>query len=211
MNSRKFTPLGFACCLLLGIFTPPLRATLYPLEIFTDNGSFKDSPALKLNVEISDGSAGQVDFTFFNESLIDSCIAAIYFDDGFLLGTPAITDGPGTSFGQPAKPSNLPGGRMLDPPFVATGAFGIDSNPPPPKNGINCGEWVRITFDLKNNATFENLIDRIDAGVLRIGAHIIALPDGSSKSAVNNVPEPTTICLLGLGSLSLFRRKRSGQ
>ncbi|MHC4571235.1 MAG: PEP-CTERM sorting domain-containing protein [Planctomycetota bacterium] len=34
------------------------------------------------------------------------------------------------------------------------------------------------------------------------------MPDGSSESAVN-VPEPATICLLGLGALVLSRRRRS--
>ena len=113
MNNRKFTSMGFACCLLLGIFTPSLQATLYPLEIFTNNGNFNDSSVLKLNVDISEGLEDQVDFTFFNESLTDSCIASIYFDDDFLLDAPYITDSQWTSFCQRAKPRNLPGGVRL--------------------------------------------------------------------------------------------------
>jgi hypothetical protein len=33
--------------------------------------------------------------------------------------------------------------------------------------------------------------------------------DGSSGTVFTAIPEPATICLLGLGALSLLRRKRS--
>jgi hypothetical protein len=96
---------------------------------------------------------------------------------------------------------------MLEPIFVTTEDLSFDSEPAPPKNGVSPSKWVRITFDLENGGTFETVIDELNTGALRIAAHIIALPDGSSESVVA-VPEPATICLLGFGALSLLRRKR---
>jgi hypothetical protein len=207
----KLSFLGFVCCLLLAAFAPALQADSiypYPFEIFTDNGSFADSADLNLYVEVSDAGENRADFTFYNDSLIESCIARIYFDDGTLLGIADITSSPGVSFSLSAKPRNLPGGNMLEPPFVTTVEFSIDSDPPVSKNGINPAEWLRITFDLKNNGLFQDVLDELNNGTLRIGTHIIGLPDGSSESALNGIPEPATIVLFGLGSLTLLRRKR---
>jgi hypothetical protein len=188
----------------------PLKASyIYPLEIFTSNGSYYNSPDLNMYVVVSNGS-GVVDFTFYNESLIDSSLAGIYFDDGSLLGISDITNGPGTSFSRPATPNDLPSGNLLEPPFVTTDQFCVDGDPPVSHNGVNPVEsaepleWVKVTFTLINGGTLSAVIDELNTGVLRIGAHVIALPDGSSESAVN-VPEPATALLLCLGGLALIR------
>lgn len=209
----KLSFLGFVCCLSLAAFAPALQAgSIYPFEIFTDNGSFADSADLNLYVEVSDAGENRADFTFYNDSLIESCIARICFDDGTLLGIADITSSPGVSFSLSAKPQTLPGGNLLEPPFVTTVEFSIDSDPPGSKNGINPSdpaEWLRITFDLKNNGLFQDVLDELNNGILRIGTHIIDLPDGSSESAINHTPEPATITLLGLGSLVLFRKRET--
>ena len=204
MRANSFFFVVSVLTLALCFPASPLQA--YPLEIFTSNGDYYDSPDLDLYVEVTNG-ANQVDFTFHNESLIDSSIADIYFDDGSLLGIASIVEGPGTSFSQPATPGDLPSGNLLDPPFVTTGEFSIDGNPPPSHNGVNPGEWVQITFNLIGGGTLGDVIDELNTGVLRIGIHIIDLPDGSSESAVN-VPEPTTIAFLGLGALALLRKRK---
>lgn len=207
----KVSFLGFVCCLSLMVLAPALQADpIYPytLKIFTSNGSFSDSNDLNLYVEVSDAGAGLADFTFYNDSLIESCIEGIYFDDGTLLGIASVTGSSGVSFSQPASPAALPGGNILEPPFVTSAQFSIDSDPPGPKNGVNPNEWLRITFDLKNNALFQDVIGELNTGAIRIGAHITALPDDSSESAVNYTPEPATICLLGLGTLALLRKRR---
>jgi hypothetical protein len=163
-------------------------------------------------VIVSNGE-GSVDFTFYNESLVPSSLSAIYFDDGSLLGLAAVTNGPGTSFTQPATPDNLPGANLLDPPFVTTNEFCIDGDPPPSQNGVNpvdAGEpleWVQVTFDLVGDATLADVLDELDTGVLRIGIRITALPDGSSESAIN-IPEPATAFILGLGFFTLLRKRR---
>ena len=166
-----------------------------------------------MRIIVSTG-AGSADFTFYNESLVPSSLSAVYFDDGSLLGIAAVTNGPGTSFTQPATPSNLPAGNLLDPPFVTTDEFCVDGDPPPSQNGVNPVElepleWVRITFDLVGDATLANVLDELDTGALRIGIHITALPDGSSESAIN-VPEPAIALLFALSSLVVLRKGRRG-
>ena len=181
---------------------------VYPLEIFTSDGEYHDSPDLNLYVEVSNAGTDQVNFTFYNESLIDSSVARIYFDDGFgsLLGIANI-EGLGTSFGWSATPKNLPGAELLEPLFEATDEFSIGGDAPPPKNGVNPGEWVQLTFDIKINATLEDVVAQLDTGAIRIGTHVIALPDGSSGSAIA-VPEPGTLMLFGTAGLWILTRKK---
>jgi len=211
--SRRFFFWGLVFYCVLGTSSTSLQASyVYYLEAFTHNGDYNGSGELDLYVEVADGGAGQVDFTFYNNSLVDSSISEIYFEDNLLLGFAGITNGPETLFGQSARPKNLPGAHVLEQVFVTTDEFSFDSEPAPPQNGVNRNEfvqeWVRITFDLNNGITFPNLIGQLIAGDLRIGVHVIALPDGSSESAVL-IPEPVTICLLGLGSLALLRKRRT--
>jgi hypothetical protein len=83
-----FAVLCFAVC------GSSLKADIaYPLEIFAGDGQYYESPDVNLYVVVSDGGPDQVDFTFSNESLIDSSIARIYFDDGnrLLLGIISAT------------------------------------------------------------------------------------------------------------------------
>jgi len=103
----------FACCICA---TTLHASSLYPLEIFTHNGGYYNSPDLNIYVVVSNGD-GVVDFTFYNESTIGSSVTGIYFDDGSLLDIAMITNGPGTLFSQPATPNDLPAGNLLDPPF----------------------------------------------------------------------------------------------
>lgn len=200
------------CFSLVGVILLALPVSVshatevYPLDIFTQHGLYYNSPDLDLYVVVSEGT-GEVDFTFHNASLIDSSIARIYFEDDLFLGIASITNGTGTDFSQPATPSNLPSAGLLEPPFVTANEFSIGSDAPPPHNGANPGEWVMITFTLISGGTFQGVIDELETETLRIGAHIIALPDCSSESAV--VPEPTTIALLGLGVLALLRKRRA--
>lgn len=195
------------CCVLATFISPLHAAYVYHLEAFTNNGSYHDSGDLDLYVVVSDPEPGQVDFTFHNQSLVDSSIARIYFDDDSLLSFYGITDGSGTSFSQPATPGNLPAGNTLEPSFATTDEFCFKGGPPAPQNGINPGEQLTVFFNI-DSGTFTQVIDGLEAGALRIGAHVIALPDGSSESAVT-VPEPATVALLGMGALCLLRKRRT--
>ena len=193
-----------------------LRANIvYQLEVFTSNEEvticrqYHKSFDLNLYVEVSNGGTDEVDFTFYNESLINSSISRIYFSDGggLLIDIADITNGPGTSFSRLARPGNLPRGNTFEPPFMTVDGLSADSAPPLPHNGVNPGEWVQFTLD--NNGTFENVIDGLNTGSIRIGVHVIGigLPYGSGVAAVS-VPEPATVILLGTAGLWIFTRKR---
>jgi len=184
------------------------RAVIYPFDVFTANGDYNDSPAIDVYMDVTNG-AGQVDFTFYNISSIQSSLARIYFDNGSLLGISYLENGPGTVFSEVYPgPGNLPGGEMIG--FYADKEFSIGSESPPPENGVNPpppDEWVKITFTLVESGTLGGVIEELNTGELRVGVHIIDLPDGSSESAIN-IPEPTTLVLLGLGALVLLKKMR---
>lgn len=209
---RKLALLTFVW--LLAIFPAHIcqaQLVTFPFEIFTENSPYADDPGWNLYVDVWDGT-GAVNFTFYNDSTVQSSVARIYFDDGSLLGVSYIIEGPGTSFGYPASPGNLPGGDdLLDPPFVADREFTIGSESPPPWMGVNNlqdpREWVTIRFDLINGGTLDSVVAELNSGMLRIGLHVIDLPQGYSESAIL-VPEPATILLLGLGALALLRKRR---
>lgn len=188
----------------LFVVTAPLQAVLYPLVIFNDT-NFADDPGLNFYVDVFDAGTGKVDFKFHNTSTIDSTIARVYIDDdGLLSDVPSITNGPGTLFNEDATPANLPAGHTLTPSFNA--AFSAGANPPPAQNGIDPAEWVKITFDVESGHTFSDVIDHMNDGAMRIGAHIISVSrEEVSVSAVT--PEPATIALLGLGALSLLKNR----
>lgn len=187
----------------------PLRANmLFPLEIIDSDSEYYGSPDLRLYVQVADGGPDQVDFTFYNDSFIgSSSIARIYFDDdGALLSGLAGIDG---FFSQSASPGNLPGARLLAPPFETTSEFSIGADAPSPKNGINPGQSATITFDMTGGSTLYDVIDALEAGTLRAGVHVIALPDGSSGAAVTvPAPEPATLVLFSTAGLWVLTRRR---
>ena len=206
---------AFAFALYTEVAQAAIILETYDLEVFTDNGDYNDDPRLDLKVEFYDNEDGRVLFKFLNDSTIASSIEGIYFDDGSLLGISSIENGPGTAFSQGASPPNLPAGNELLPPFVTSQGFLADSDSPVPANGVNAtpdpldeDEWVAITFDLINGATPNDVYTELETGLLlRIGVHVIALPDGSSEAAVNT-PEPATLALLTIGAgIAVFSRK----
>lgn len=180
---------------------------IYPLEIFTNNGNFSDGVELDLYFVVEIGTS-TVDISFYNESNADCSIARIYFDDPLSLIVENIINGPDVSFETPATPRRLPSGQTLDPSFETN--FDVGATAPPPRNGINPGEWLTLQFDMSRRVTFADITGALNDGSLRIGAHIIGFPDGSSESVVNT-PEPATILLLSLGAAIALRKKSFGR
>ncbi|UCE99234.1 MAG: PEP-CTERM sorting domain-containing protein [Planctomycetota bacterium] len=197
--------------LWFGVCACPLEANMvFPLEIIDCAARCCDSPDLNMYVEVIDGGQDQVDFTFYNDSLISSSVARIYFDDdsGLLSGVAGI-DGLGVSFVQSTSPLNLPGVGFLDPPFDATSDFGFAVEHPLPANGINPGQWAKITFDMACGRTLYDVIDALDTGTLRAGVRVLTLPEGLFSSAVTvPAPEPATLLLFGTAGMWLLTRKR---
>ena len=87
-------------------------------------------------------------------------------------------------------------------------SLSADSDAPVPHNGIEPGEELAIIVSLDNGTTYQRLSEQLIDRSVRIGLHVIALPDGSSFSAVS-IPEPATLLVLGLGTI-ILRIKRQG-
>jgi len=195
--------------IVVGAVAASLQASfVYPLEIFTDNGTFCNSVNIDIFFEVSEAGDDFIDFVFHNESLVESSIARIYFDSDLPLSLAAVAAGAGVDFGQYANPKNLPAGNELEPVFLASDGLSFESAPPRPHSGVNPGQWLRITMDTAGQISFEEIIEALNCGDVRIGTHIIALPDGSSEAATN-IPEPVTISLLAIGALAFLRKGKS--
>ncbi|HBG77221.1 MAG TPA: hypothetical protein DDW84_00015 [Phycisphaerales bacterium] len=185
---------------------------IYDFSIFNDARWASDS-RLDFTVAVCDEGQGKVGFVFQNSSLISSSITAVYFDDDSLLKSVRdISSGPGVKFSAGANPGSLPGGNNLDPAFAKKPFFAADSDSPTSKNGINPGEWLKITFNLNAGENFDSVIKQITAASSRIGLHIQSLPKDDSVSAINNttcVPEPATVAILSLsGLLAIWKRRK---
>ena len=184
----------------------------FGFDIFTSNGPYHDDPRLDFSVVVSNG-LNHVDFTFYNNSSLNSSLARIYFDDGSLLGISNITNSTGVLFHEGAPGNNLPGGELIG--FYADREFTIGAQNPEPQNGVNAPppglEWVKVGFDLVPGGTLEGVVQELITGELRIGIHIISIdgPPSSSESAIYIVPEPATLFLLAAGAVAALRRRRS--
>lgn len=184
--------------------TPTQASPIYRLNVFTNNGNYYGDPNIILEVEVS-VEFGLARFDFRNESTIDSVVAAIYLEQGSLDSLHSLIEGPGMAFSWPVHPGNLPSGQTLDPPFSTW--FSADADPPPSANGIDPGETLAVRFNLTDGATIDDVYDELDSAALRMGAHVISLPDGSSESVVT--PEPATLTLfLGPAAVLLARSRR---
>ncbi len=185
---------------------PVQAATVYRLNVFTSNGIYFDDLGILLDVSVSEES-GLARFDFSNQSTINAVISAVYFEQGTLDSLESLIEGPGTSFSWPAHSGNLQSGQTLDPPFSTW--FSADADPPPTANGIDPGETLTVRFNLPQQETFAGILNQLDSGYLRVGVHVIGLPDGSSEAAVT--PEPTTALLLLGGAVLALAGRRPGR
>jgi hypothetical protein len=167
--------------------TPAAGATILAFDCLTNNNATNCATGeAQFTVELIDpGSAGIVDFKFLNIGSNASSITDVYFDDGTLLGISDVVGGVGTDFSAGASPTNLAGGNLATPAFVATAGFSADSNDPSVANGVGLGEFVTIRFDLLPGKTFADswprwTDQRYESGSQRISALLV--PTRSSMS-----------------------------
>jgi len=198
--------------LALLLSATPARAATMGFEAV--EGLFPES-SISMDVT-SAGNAAT--FTLRNSGV--GAITAIYFDWGSLdnlFGDPAAiddsldgvsyTDDQGNWFR--ASPRNMPGANGMDNPFQADFSLGPEHRGGVPHNGIGLGEYLSITWELVG-LSFEQLLDALNTGDVRVGMHVQSLADGSSATGVSATPIPGAAWLLGsaLAGLLVLQRVR---
>ena len=194
-----------ALALVSPALADPILLDSYGFTVITSNNPVNGpigSSQLGVDVMAESWEATQVTFVFHNYGPVASSITGVYFDDGTLLDISQIVNGPGVLFSEGGNPGDLPAGNNADPDFVVTQGF-LATSDGAMANGVNPGEWLKVTFDLKKTdadvqQTASDTLAALVDGTLRIGIHVQAFADnGKSESFVSDplVPAPPLVPL----------------
>jgi len=182
-------------------------ALTYSFNCITFNsGGNCGTGSTQLDLTVSDGGSGKVNFLFTNTGPQASSITDLYFDwkaPALALTEGALTQSAGVSFGWGATPANLPAGNTI----AFSADLGLDSNVPTQPSGINPGEWLNIAFA----GSFDQLVAGLHSSELLVGLHVQGFSNGGSESFVS-AAEPPMCALLFSGLLFLgfaLRRART--
>lgn len=188
--------------------------TSYSFTGVTNNNAANTAAGeAQFELQVSQTGGNSALFTFYNFGPADSVMSELYWDDdaGVLQAMTDIFDtDPGVdyeSLGSGVSPGNLPGGNTIS--FDAD--FATEPNNPQPHNGIGVGESLGVAFSL--TASYQDVLDAIAAGELRIGVHAQSFANGGSESFVTGgdtttgVPTPSAAAL-GLAMLVGASRRR---
>jgi hypothetical protein len=175
-----------------------------------DGGGECAIPLDQLSLEVTDLGGGEVSFTITNNDGEPSFVAGVYFEDeaDVLDELASVLDGSGVDFQEGGSPPDLPSGTVEG--FDADWA--VTARPPSHSNGARPGESVTIVFELESGVSFDDLIDAMESGELRVGVHAPAFDNRGNKSFLASaeavVPEPSALAMLlaGLGAFALRRR-----
>jgi hypothetical protein len=203
-----------------------LGAVIHFTGITHNNALDVAAEEAQLSMEVTSSSSQRVEFTFFNTGTFASCITGIYFEKGPLRWVVSVSNSSGVSFSSGGTPNSLPGGSSITPAFVT--AFWATADNSVLINGVANGlspnqEWVSMLFRLSSGKTFNDVVNQLQTGQMRVGVTVEGLsryddggivkcccPTGGSESFVTvGTPEPATMALMGMAAgLIMVRRRR---
>jgi hypothetical protein len=212
-----------AALTLIPLLPAAAQAETYTFDAcITSNYSGCATVAGQITVEVTQTTAGFVDFKFMNTATVESSITALYFDaTGFLTSLAIKEESSGVDFKTTnVAPPEVPGSGTWVPQFSVTSGLSTDTISPKAPNGINeAGEFLTLQMGLAAGKTFTDIINALNLGsetdALRIAAHVQGLPKGQSDSIIcctggggTPSPEPASISLFGLIALGAAYKLR---
>lgn len=219
MKNLKFVAMELVILLTWAVM--PAQAVLTSGFVsITNNDPFNAAiGSAQISLDVTAVNSDMARFVFSNTGAEDAVISGIYFEDPERLLSFDSFDPftSGVSFRQITRNLNLPGGNQ--PAVNFDESFGFAALPPPSHNGVNPAESLGIVFDLQGT-TFEQLLDDIETGEVRVGIHVIGFEDGGSESFVNGtvpngngnvIPAPAAVLLVVTGTalVGALRRRHS--